>query len=141
MVSVLRKTVRSGVEHGVGESGEIRGGGKHSSVPGYATEDAGVFVLHFSLDEAMTEAAIIGCRRDLGANLFRWIKSCVDHAERSKEFALAEAIQRFIGDAFEGDAKEDESDVAIVGAGAGIGSERRGEGGLKQFVACVRLQE
>src|ERR1700691_1104043 len=98
------------------KSSEIQRSGKNSRLRGDAAEHAGVFILHLSLDDAMAKAAIVGRGRNHGPDLFRWIKSAIDHAERSKDFAPAEAIERFIGYALQGCAKQHEPDVAVNGA-------------------------
>jgi hypothetical protein len=54
----------SAVEHGVGENGQIFGGREQAGVSRNAAEDAGVFVLHLALNDAMAEAAIVGGGRD-----------------------------------------------------------------------------
>ena len=54
----------SAVEHGVGEDGEIFGGGEQAGVSGNAAEDAGVFVLHLALDDAVAEGAVVGGGRE-----------------------------------------------------------------------------
>ena len=109
-----RKTELFRIEHGMGKSGKIHGVRKNSRLAGDATQDAGIFVLHFALDDALTEAAIIRRRRNLRADFLRRIESGVGHSERSKDFALAEAVERFIGESLEGDGKEDESNVAVL---------------------------
>ncbi len=43
------------------------------------------------------------------------------HSERSEDFPLAEAVKAFVGQPFESDAEEDESNIAVVGVAAGIG--------------------
>ena len=63
------------------------------------------------------------------------------HSERGEDFALAETVEGFIGEAFERDAEDDEPDVAVRGAGAGIGGQRHGEGGLEEFVAGLCFQK
>ena len=50
----------SAVEHDVGETGEIFGGGEEAGVSGNAAEDVCVFVLDFALDEFLAEGAA-GC--------------------------------------------------------------------------------
>ncbi len=63
------------------------------------------------------------------------------HAERTENFALAECVETFIGKPFECDAKNDESDVAVFGARAGVGGKRSGEGGLQQGITRRGAQE
>ncbi len=69
---------------------------------GNTAEDAGVFVLHFALNDAMTKTSIVGCRRDSRAQFGCGIKGSLGQAERTKNLALAETIERFIGQSFEG---------------------------------------
>ena len=63
------------------------------------------------------------------------------HAERPEDFALAEHTERFIGEAFEDDAENDEADVAVFGARTGGSGKRRGEGGLQKFFTSLGAQE
>ena len=123
------------------ESCDVFRGGKHPRVPRDSAKDAGVFVLHFSLDHAVTEAAIVGGRRDLRTNLFRGIESCMDHAQRSEKFALAKSIERFISETLEGDAQDDESYVAVIGTRSRISRERHGESRMQQVIASAGFQE
>ena len=48
----------------MGEAGEIGRAGKKSGVAGDAAHHAGVFVMHFALDDAMAESAVIVGRRN-----------------------------------------------------------------------------
>ena len=52
-----------------------------------------------------------------------------DMAEWAEDLALAENVERFAGEALEGETEENESDVAVFGAGAGICDQRSGERG------------
>src|ERR1700733_4477926 len=47
------------VQHGLGEFCQVFCGGEKSSVGGYSTEDAGVFVLDFALDWFFSESSIV----------------------------------------------------------------------------------
>ena len=69
-----------------------------------------------------------------------WIESGVSHAERAEDFSLAEDIEGFVGQALEGHAEDDESDVTVFGAHAGGGGQCSGEGGLEKFVASLGSQ-
>ena len=71
----------------------------------------------------------------------RRIVSGASHSEWTEQFALAEAVESFVGDALECHAKDDETDVAIFGFAAGIGCERRGESGSQQVRSSFLLQE
>ena len=86
---------------------------------GNAAERARVFVLHLALNDAAAEGAIVGCRRDAILQGGRGIEGRARHAQRAKDFALAKCVKRFVGQAFEDDAENDEADVAVFGARAG----------------------
>ena len=77
----------------------------------------------------------------VGSRAFGGIERGVRHAERAEDFALAEGVERFVGESLQGDAENDEADVAVFGASAGIGGEFGGEGGREQFVASLGAQE
>jgi hypothetical protein len=64
--------------------------------------------------------SFVGGRRDSWAHFCGRLEGCVCHGERGEDFAQAEAVERFAGYAFEGDAEDDESDVAVFGADGGI---------------------
>src|SRR5579872_2075702 len=112
-----------------------------------APEDIRVFVLDFALNNAVAErgargkayarlrfrfwqcvgrsvratlAAFVRSRGYLRADLGRWVKSCVRHRQRCKDLASTEGVELFLGKAFESDAEDDESDVAVFGSRAGI---------------------
>ena len=102
---------------------------------GNASEDAGVLVLDFTLDDAVAEGTVVRCRRNFMFQRSPRIERRVHHAERPKNFALAEGIERFIGEAFESEAENDESDIAVFGARARGGSEFGREGGLQKGLA------
>ena len=63
---------------------------------GEAPEDAGVFVLHLALDDAMSKAAIIRCWRYRVFQGSRGIERGVRHAEWAEDFALAENVEVFV---------------------------------------------
>jgi len=59
----------------------------------------------------------------------------VRHGQWPEDFMLAEAVERFFGDALESCPQEDETDIAVFGFGARIGGERSCEGGGKKLVS------
>src|ERR1700719_4703687 len=63
------------------------------------------------------------------------------HPQWTKDFPLAEGIQRLVRQAFESDAKNDESDIAIFRAFAGCGGKRRGKGRPQKFSSIFTLQK
>ena len=54
----------SSVQQRVSEYGKIAGGRKQAGVSGNSTQYAGVFILHFTLNDAMPKVPIVGCRGD-----------------------------------------------------------------------------
>lgn len=137
----------SSVEHRVGEAGNVFCGREEAGVSRHATEDEGVFVLNYALNDSLAEGAVgislslIGGRRNFCTHVRRGVERGVGHCQWPEDFALAETIERFSVDAFERRAQDDESDVAIFGSGAGIVGEGSDEGGAQEFVAQVRLEE
>ena len=66
------------------KAGEIGRAGEHAGMSGDATHEAGVFVIHFALDYAVTEGAIVLGGRNLRAQLSRRIEAGTRHAERAE---------------------------------------------------------
>lgn len=93
------------------------------------------------MNDAVAEGLVIGGGRDGGAEFGRGVEGGVGHGERAKDFALAEAVEGFVGEAFQGDAEKDESNVAIFGVGSGIVGERHRECCRKEFIAGAGAQE
>ena len=63
------------------------------------------------------------------------------HGQRAEDFPAAENVQGLLGEAFKSDAKNDESDVAVFGARAGVGGKRHGGNCSEKIVARVSLQK
>jgi len=117
------KNRMAAVEHGVGENGQIFGGGKQPGVSGNAAQDTGIFVLHRALDDAAAEGAIVGGGRDrrlqagAGLNVVRVMPS---GPKTSRWQNVARDSSLGVRD----DAKNDEADVAVFGASARLVGER-----------------
>ena len=135
----------------MGEPSDVFRSGEQTSMASDAAEHAGVLVVHLALDDSSAEGArlrkreillaagvrlrfrlfaegsvratLVGSRWNVLTLLWRRVVSGTGHAERSEYFALAEAVEGFTGEAFEGDAEDDKSDVAVFGALARIGGE------------------
>src|SRR5580692_3419923 len=113
-------------EHGMREAGKVPDARKNSGVPGHSAKHAGVFVLHFTLDNALAKHAVVLRRRDFSASLKRWIVSGVPHAQRSEDFALAEAIERFRRHLLQRLAQNNKSNVTVFGTRPRLGNQRGG---------------
>src|SRR5277367_906482 len=129
------------VEHGVSKYGQVFGGREQAGVSGDTAQDAGIFVLHLSLDDAMAKRAIVGSGRDRAFQDRRWIESRARHAQRTEDFTPAERIKRFVRQSLQRDPEKDKSDVAVCGVCTGSGHEFGSEYGLKQFAGAVHPQE
>src|SRR4029077_15392002 len=131
------------------EPGDVFRRGEQTSMASDAAEHAGVLVLDLALDDSSAEGArwrkreiwldaggrlrfrpfaersvratLVGSGWNVLTLLWRRVVSGAGHAQRSEYLALAEAVEGFVGDAFQGDAQDDKSDVAVFGTLARIG--------------------
>src|ERR1700686_2843595 len=108
----------------MGENREIFGAREQSRMSSHAAEYARIFVLHFALNNAVPKATILSRRRNRLFQSWSGIECRTAHAQRAKNFSLAENVERLVGQSFESKAQKDESDVAVFGAGSGSGSPR-----------------
>src|SRR5580698_10364925 len=103
----------SAVQHAVREDSQIFGSREQAGVPGNSAKNACIFVLHLPLNDAMAEAEIVSGWQDGILQGLCGIKCRMHHAERAKDFALAESVERFVGQTFEDDTENDEADVTV----------------------------
>src|SRR5271157_67866 len=108
---------------------------------GSAAENARIFVLHFALNDPVAEGAIIGGRQDGILQSSGGIERRVRHSERTEDFALAEHVDGFVGEAFQGNAENNETDVTVFRARAGSRGQGNGEGGLQKVFTSLSPQE
>src|SRR5690349_45846 len=95
---------------------------------GYSAHDGGVFIVDFALDQAMAEGAVVFGGRDCESD-FGWrVEAGVRKIEFGKDLAPAELVENFAGEPFERFAQQDEADITVFSAHAGIGGERDAEG-------------
>ena len=125
----------------MGKGGGIAGSGEDSGMCSHATQEAGVFVLNFALDDAVAKALVVCGGRDGEAQCGCGVERRVRHAEGAEDFALAEMVEEFVGETLESHAEEDESDVAVLGVRARVVSQRHRESGCEEFVASAGAQE
>src|SRR5437867_151342 len=109
-------------------------GGEYAGMSGYASQDTGVLVIDFSLDDAVAEGAVIDCGRNRGTPRRGWIESSVRHSQWAEHLTLTETVKRFISNALERNSKNDKTDVTVYGLGAGIRCQRRCEGRIQQLI-------
>src|SRR5579871_6619316 len=88
---------------------------KKPRVSRHSTHNAGVFVLHFSLDDALTKALIVLGGRNGFSPLLRRDKACAAHGEWAENFPLAEPVEWFVGDASQRFAKNQKANIAVLG--------------------------
>src|SRR5437016_5520787 len=110
------------------EGGDVLCGGEEACVPGNSAQDARVLILYFALHDAMAESLVVDRGGDGGVQFACGIEGGMRHAKGAEHFALAEVVQRFVGEAFEGNSENDETDIAVLGMGAGLVRKRCGEG-------------
>ena len=79
----------------MGKDGDVLCRGKQARMSCYSAQDTGIFILHFSLDDALAEGAIINGRRDGRTPGRRGIELCARHAQRAEHFPLAETLKGF----------------------------------------------
>src|SRR5579862_2667796 len=120
---------------------EIAGRGEQTCVSGDATHYTRVFILNLALDDSFPKRSVIGGRGYRGVQIRRWIECRAIHSQRTEDFALAEAVELLIGEAFKRNAQEDEADVAVFRVFAGVVSERRGESSRQKFIASFRAKK
>src|SRR5499427_9953287 len=121
----------------MGEDGNVSSGSKKAGVSGNAAKHAGILVLNLTLDDAVAEGSIVNGRHNAVAPVLRRVKGSVRHAERTENFALAEDIDRFVGQALECNSKDDETNVAVFRACTGIRGELSFKCGGQQLVASL----
>jgi hypothetical protein len=135
------KNRSSSAQHRVSELGQIFRVREQPSLGGYSTQNAGVFVLHFPLDDAMPERFIVCRWGDLRLNFCRGIKLRVRHTQRRENFPLAKAIQRLVSQPLQGYPEQYESNVAVFSPHPGIGGEPRRKNSAQKFLAAARPQK
>lgn len=116
------------------EAGDIFGGGEKARVSGDSAEGKGILILDFALNDAMTEGVVVLCGRDLDTALGGRIECRTSHGQGAEDFALTECVEGFAGEALEGGAKDDESDVTVFATRTGIGGERRGKRRVEESI-------
>ena len=154
----------------MGEPGKVFGCGEEARMSGDAAEDECIFVLNFALDDSTAKGAAscdwasarlgMSCRLFVGGGAratlllplvggggnFRAqgrgrIERGAGHSERTENLALTESVEGFFRDSFKSGAEDDESDVTILCASAGIGRKRHREGRSQELVARVGFEE
>src|SRR5215831_3747210 len=93
-----------------------------------AAHHAGVLILYFSLNDAVAEGLVVRGGWNRSSPRGWRVEGGVHHCQRPEDLVPAEMIERFFGDALQGNAENDESDVAICRFASGIGGERGREG-------------
>src|SRR5205807_3506445 len=133
-----------------------------SGVTGYTDQDESIFVLNFSLNDSVAESAattgwflrcivpgssarvkwsFIGGRWNLGPGLGWRIEGGISHGQRTKDFALAENVERLFSDSFESGTHDDESNVAVFGTRCWIGGQWSRKDRPQEFIAAVNFEK
>ena len=78
-----------------------------------SAQNAGVFILHFALDNPLPKRLIIrGGGHRVPPRCRRIVRS-THHAQWTEYFSLAKPVQTFVGHALQRDCQDDEADVAV----------------------------
>ncbi len=91
---------------------------------GYSAHDESVFIVDFTLNQAMAESAVIFRGRDCRFQVGWRVEAGMRKIEFGEDLTLAELVQRLAGKLFQRLAEQDEADIAVFGARTGIGGER-----------------
>ena len=122
------------LQHALCKNRHVQGCGKTASMAGDSAHDEGVFVIDLALNHAVAERLVIFGWGDERLPILRRAEGHARETERGKDLALAEAVERLAGEALQSFAQQDEADIAILGAGSRLGSERHLKGLLDQFI-------
>src|SRR5438270_9716825 len=122
------------LQHALCKNRHVQGCGKTASMAGDSAHDEGVFVIDLALNYAVAEGLVIFGGGDERLPILRRAEGHAGEAERGKDLALAEAVERLAGETLQDFAQQDEADIAILGAGSRLGSERHLKGLLDQFI-------
>ncbi len=104
---------------------------------GDSAHDGGIFIVDLALNQAMAEGAVIFCGRDCGLQVGWRVEAGVRKIEFGEDFTLAELVQRLAGKLFQRLAQQDEANVTVFGARAGLGGKRDAERMVEQFVLIM----
>ena len=116
-------------------------GGEQTGVASDSTQYAGIFVLYFALNDSFAKRAVIHGWRNGSTPGVRWIERRMHHTEWTKDFALAETVERFIGNFFQRRTQDNEADVAVRSACARISSQRCDDGCMQKRVSRLSVQK
>jgi len=99
--------------------------------------DKSVFVVDLALNEAMAEGAVIFRGRDCWFFVGWRVKAGVRKVEFGEDLTLAELVQRLAGEPFQCLTQQNEADVTVFGARAGIGRKGYLESLTQQLVLVM----
>jgi len=109
---------------------------------GYSSHDGGIFIVDFTLNQALAEGAVVFRGRDCEFQAGCRVEAGERKAESGKDLMLAKLVQRLAGELFQRLAQQDKANVTVFGTRTGCGGERDLEGLLEQFVPIMgRLKE
>src|SRR5690242_14273895 len=91
-----------------------------------SAKHACVFVLHFTLNDSIPKRNVIGRGGNCVAPRGRGNKYNSGNSESSK-FGPAECVEGCVGQTFEGNSENDESNIAVGNTRSGISDQRSGE--------------
>src|ERR1700683_1480248 len=119
------------------ENRQIPGRRKKARMRRNAAHDTGVFVLYLALNHAMAKGTVVCRWRNRVLQRICGVERRAHHAKRTKNFALAKHIHRFVSKALENDAKNNEPNVAIFKTAARRGGQLSRESALEKILTVV----
>src|SRR5512146_3205415 len=126
---------RATTQHAEAEFRKVAGIGEHPGVAGDAAHHESIFIVDFALNDPTAEVAIVNAGRDVSAPVLARAKAGGSHVQGPKDVFVAESVKRFSSESSEDFAKQDESDVAVLGADKGRSRERSLHGKADEFLA------
>ena len=88
---------------------EVARAAEKSGMSTHSTENETVFILHFTLDHAMTEDPVIFRRRNGASQVAWWLEERILHLQGKKNLAPAENIQWSTGNSLKHSPQQDEA--------------------------------
>src|SRR5437660_12547876 len=115
--------------------GEVARWSKQPGMSRYSSQNTGVFVLNFALDNALPKSSIVGGGRNGSTATRRRVEEGVRHAKHG-QVSVTKLIQPFIGKPRQHHSKNDEANVAVYRDGYGIGGQRKQVCSAKKLRRC-----
>ncbi len=111
--------------------------GEKAGMAAYASQNEAILILNLALDHAMAEGCVLLGRRNGRSPISRRPKAGAGHAQGSKNFPRAEALQIFPGDDFKRTAQQDKSRIGVLRVASRGCFKRKLEAGIQQLLTAA----